>query len=357
MSNEFEIKEVLMELGYSLKDCGTYWQCAAIHRGGDNKTALQIFKNSGGFKDYVTGETGSLKILVEKCISGAGITNVSTLAADIIKRKTSAPKAFNKRDSRIIMEKRYESEFGGNKLFPHYDFYKDRGISENVLREFKGGMCSGGQMYQRFVFPIFNEHGHIIGGAGRDLSNKPDRPKWKQLGRKTDWIYPYHTVKNCREAIDKGEDIIIVESIGDALKLYEKGYMSVLVAFGCSLSGKQICFLNSLDCSRKIIIATNNDVDKDQNPGFVSALKIYLTLSDYFDPTKTLIALPPKGDFGEISDENFSVWEKKLDNLNCEVQIPAIIKQVKKYNGVRVGKSKVISDAMLKRSEKLKKIL
>ena len=254
------------------------------------------------------------------------------------------------------MSKRYESEFGGNKLFPHYDFYKDRGISENVLREFKGGMCSGGQMYQRYVFPVLDEHGHMIGGAGRDLSGNPDRPKWKQLGKKTDWIYPYYTVEGCREAVDEEDSLIIVESIGDALFLYERGYKNVIVAFGCSLSGKQICFLNTLD-QKKLIIGTNNDVGKDSNPGFVAAIKIYLTLSDYFDPCNTVIALPPKGDFGEISEEDFEIWRKKVDSLDYKVQIPAIVKQAEKYNKIRIGKGKAISDAMFKKAKKLEKFL
>ena len=48
-----DIKDTLISLGYKLSDRGKYWQCAAAHRGGDNQTALQIYKDTGIWKDYV----------------------------------------------------------------------------------------------------------------------------------------------------------------------------------------------------------------------------------------------------------------------------------------------------------------
>ena len=51
--NTDRIRESLQELGYNLADRGAYWQTNAVYRGGDNKTALQIYKDSGTWKDYV----------------------------------------------------------------------------------------------------------------------------------------------------------------------------------------------------------------------------------------------------------------------------------------------------------------
>ena len=51
--NTEEIKEILSSLGYNLVDKGTYWQTNAVFRQGDNKTALQIYKDSGVWRDYV----------------------------------------------------------------------------------------------------------------------------------------------------------------------------------------------------------------------------------------------------------------------------------------------------------------
>ena len=63
------IRDILIELGYRLDDRGDYWQTNAIYRGGDNRTAVQIYKDSGVWKDYVQ-ETGFLpfKALLEKSL-------------------------------------------------------------------------------------------------------------------------------------------------------------------------------------------------------------------------------------------------------------------------------------------------
>ena len=50
-----DIKEVLLELGFKLRDRGPYWQTNALWRNGDNFTAVQIYKDSGVWRDYVDG--------------------------------------------------------------------------------------------------------------------------------------------------------------------------------------------------------------------------------------------------------------------------------------------------------------
>jgi hypothetical protein len=54
MNNQtIDVESTLNSLGYDLSDKGDYWQTNALFRNGDNKTALQIYKNSGVWKDYV----------------------------------------------------------------------------------------------------------------------------------------------------------------------------------------------------------------------------------------------------------------------------------------------------------------
>ena len=53
MISSDKIRDILEQLGYKLNDKGSYWQCAALYRGGDNSTALQIYKDTGAWKDYV----------------------------------------------------------------------------------------------------------------------------------------------------------------------------------------------------------------------------------------------------------------------------------------------------------------
>ena len=61
-----KIKESLISLGYKLADRGSYWQTNAVFRNGDNKTAIQIYKNTECGKDHVQNSSFSpFKRLVE----------------------------------------------------------------------------------------------------------------------------------------------------------------------------------------------------------------------------------------------------------------------------------------------------
>ena len=53
MENNVDVKSVLEELGYKLVDCGDSWRTSAIYRGGDNPTAVKVYKNTGVWTDYV----------------------------------------------------------------------------------------------------------------------------------------------------------------------------------------------------------------------------------------------------------------------------------------------------------------
>ena len=123
--NPGEIQEVLSSLGYTLTDKGAYWQTNALFRNGDNK----YLKSS---------ERGSFY-------------------------RTPEP------ETKIEMEEVYSLD-QLTKLLPHYKFYNNKGISSSLLKILKAGLATRGQMYQRFVFPIFNQHGQIHGFSGRDMS-------------------------------------------------------------------------------------------------------------------------------------------------------------------------------------------
>ena len=73
-------------------------------------------------------------------------------------------------------------------------------------------------MQNRYVFPIFDNKNNIIGLSGRKLEAKSNRPKWIHYGKKSKWIYPSFVNKNY---IKDKEEVILVESIGDMLSLWE----------------------------------------------------------------------------------------------------------------------------------------
>jgi hypothetical protein len=236
-----KIKSILEELGYQLSDKGSYWQSSALYRNGNNKTALQIYKDTGAWKDYVanTPFMPFKQLLV--------LTLNSNDPKDLEKYLSKDESFFltenaREKNEKLYMEDIYPEE-SLKKLLPHYKFYNNRGISDLTLKQLKGGYATKNQMYQRFVFPIYNEYGQIHGFSGRDMSGKEGRPKWKHIGKKNNWVYPAYVKQDEGIFLDdiKEDYVIIVESIGDCLNLIENGVRNVLVSFGLDISSKLLC--------------------------------------------------------------------------------------------------------------------
>ena len=125
LMNSDEIKNSLEKLGYTLKDFGNHWRTKALYRGGDNPTAIKVYKNSGVWQDYVQGHSSMpLVKLVE--------LTLQTKDPKIIKEYVSTNQEIQAHyiaKEKIEMDKIYPKECL-NRLFPNFSFYKKRGISE-----------------------------------------------------------------------------------------------------------------------------------------------------------------------------------------------------------------------------------
>jgi hypothetical protein len=324
-----KIKSILEELGYQLSDKGSYWQCAALYRNGDNKTAVQIYKDTGAWKDYVanTPFMPFKQLLV--------LTLNSNDPKDLEKYLSKDESFFltenaREKNEKLYMEDIYPEE-SLKKLLPHYKFYNNRGISDSILKQLKGGYATKNQMYQRFVFPIYNEYGQIHGFSGRDMSGKEGRPKWKHIGKKNNWVYPAYVKQDKGIFLDdiKEDYVIIVESIGDCLNLIENGVRNVLVSFGLDISSKLLCAIVRFSF-KKVILSFNNDSQSSENRGMNAAIKNYLKLLNYFDPNDVKICLPTKNDFGEMGKDDFIKWKKKLTDVQSTNQVLKILEVAKK---------------------------
>lgn len=323
-SEDIDFKSILTELGYKLDDRGDYWQTNALYRGGDNRTAIQIYKDTGVWKDYVE-ESPFLpfKALIEKSCEELGGDATTILKNLSLEELTSKKQDVDKvKVDEIYSNKEIE------KLLPHFDFYNKKNIGTDLLKSLKCGLSTQGQMYQRFVFPIHNEYKQIIGFAGRDMTNKPNRPKWKHIGKKTKWCYPIHSPDFEPHSQWHYENIILVESIGDFLSLTENTKLNSLVTFGLDISPALINALLSI-CPKRIFISTNNDYNSKENRGLYAAIKNYLKLLKFFDFQKIKICLPTQNDFGDMNNEDYKCWLEKLKNIKDKDQRTDIIKQAK----------------------------
>lgn len=336
--------DILKSIGYKLVDFGDHWRTKAIYRDGGNSISVKVYKNTGVWSDFgLDSGCKPFNALVEATLKDKNkaeklIKNISSVDLDVYQAK-----------ERIEMDKIY-SEEDLDKLFPNYSFYEKRGISEATQKVFKIGLAGVGKMYRRLVFPIYNENSQIIGFSGRKIDDDNDYPKWKHLGKKSKWTYPaYLPDSECNEQIEERKEVILVESIGDALALYENGIKNVLVIFGVSAGPQIINYLSSKELDR-IIISTNNDLASKDNNGLIAAIKNYLKLSNFFDLNNLLIKLPPKrsNDFGEAHEKDYNMIEwlnREISQSDQRSYIEKFVAQNKsKFSIVQQKKAKIINE-------------
>ena len=317
------IEKTLIDLGYQLSDRGKYWQSNAIYRDGDNRTALQIWKDTGIWKDFVANTTYQpFKRLLElTCNDDSKIEEILHSIKnnnDPFIQSTRTPK---------MESDQFTDHEEVKTLVPHYDFYNRKNINSDILELYRSGFSMSGKMNGRFVFTIFDDNKKVIGISGRHLLWKQNSsfPKWKHIGRKGNWIYPINLRPEedniFKKTIEEKRKIILVEGIGDSLALSQQGYYNHLVVFGLEISSKQLSYLMSLSID-EIIISTNNDSDKTDNRGLQAAIKIFLKLIKYIDIDKVKIMLPICKDFGEMLEKGVSMerWENKKRNRITQVE-------------------------------------
>ncbi len=338
-----DIKETLDSLGFKLRDQGAFWHTCAIWRNGDNPTAVQIYKDSGVWKDFVE-QTPHLPFykLVAKALGTADSTSVKKYIKDHGGLTSFERDTDNRR--KITMDKTYPVSTL-SKLLPHHQFYLDKKISTKTIEMYKGGYCTSDKMNGRYIFPVFQKDNPdaIIGFTGRHLrhDSNSNLPKWKHIGTRKNWLYPLYLPVDGKypffNSFKDKKEIVIVESVGDSLALTENGFLNHLVTFGLEISNKQICELLAVNPSR-IIISSNNDFNSKTNAGKIAAVKNFIKLTDFFDPSKLIIKLPLTNDLCDLHiAENFDSWVEK--DIDQQKQINFIIKQLKSSDAKTIIKS------------------
>ena len=300
--NSEDIKHILEQLGYKLNDRGREWRCKPLYRDSDNDTSLKINKIDGKWIDFARNEFGYIEQLVEKTLGTSNGFGAKWIKKNGVNKVT----AFKiKEEINLEYIKFFDPELL-KKLTKVNKYWNDRGVKNETLDPFNGGMCSTGKMAGRYVFPIFDEDLKIRGFSGRSIYENNDI-KWKHIGKRSDWNYPLFLTK---KYIEQEKECIVVESIGDALNLWQSGIRNFIISFGLN-SLEHICYtLVKLDPS-KIIISFNNDRtnNKSTGAGNIAAINFKKTLETFFSKEQIVIKLPKFNDFGEMTKEQIIQWK------------------------------------------------
>jgi len=127
-----------------------------------------------------------------------------------------------------------------------------------VLDFFDVGLCTKyqSQMYQRIVFPVYDEDDkYMVGCTGRTINNNPR--KWiNQKGfNKSNFLYNYG---KAIEHISSSATIILVEGQGDVIRLWEAGIKNAVGIFGSKISDAQEFLIQKTGVAN-IVIMSDND--------------------------------------------------------------------------------------------------
>jgi hypothetical protein len=286
-----DLEKILSDLGYTnLLDRGNEYRTNAVYRGGDNNSSLCISKTDGRWYDFKERIGGRLEELVKVTLN-INSDEAKKILADknLSSPITTIKKSPDARDKVKIFKKEQLDH-----LIKDHSYWVNRGISPETIGTFQGGVSLSGKMKNRYIFPIFNKHQQLIGVTGRTFAPEDKRVKWKHIGIKSNWIYP---LQFNHDVLTKLKKVVLVESVGDMLSLWNAGIKHTIVLFGLDAS---ISVLNTLIKLNpvEIKISLNND---ESQAGNKAAAKLKKRLDKYFSSNQSKVSLPPKNDFGEMS--------------------------------------------------------
>jgi len=304
-----KIEEILVEIGYELLDRGSSFRTKPLYRDSDSPDVLSIDKDSGVWYDHKERRGGKFEELVRISLSQEDVTETR----EWIKSRSpnGSPHTNNQPKPKINSVKKYPKELL-LKLGKDHSYWESRGVSIEATETFDGGIASEGQMKNRYVFPIFNSRDEIVGFSGRYVNKIPEDfkiAKWKHIGSVSNWCFP---VKYNLKQIQSKQEVILVESIGDMLALWNAGVENVIVTFGLTVSKSITTLLIKVDV-KKIFISFNND-DEVSGAGNRAAKEAAQKLYLHFDPNQIQVALPSKNDFGDMTETEIRQWYSALSN-------------------------------------------
>lgn len=361
-----------------------YWACCPFHM---EKTPSMSIKEDGQFfKCFGCGEAGNVISFVRK------IEDVDFVKAVEILAKNAGMK-LPEEDNDEIRKKKHErdrmlsvlkatSEFYIDNLNKveankHIDYIRKRGLTDEMVNKFKIGASidfyglikhlrklgftekemvdsgvagkneENGTLYDfygtRLMFPIINGLGEVVGFSGRDLSNDPQRAKYKNTPQtlvfnKSQLIYGYHFLRELKKA-KMLDTIVLVEGQMDVIACHQAGVDSAIGVMGTAFTSNHARDLAYL--CKNIILCLDGD-----GAGETATYKAINTLKEA-NMNVSVVRLTKAKD----PDEYIKKFGKDafLDELfkasDCIEFI--LIDLAKKYDlNVRADKNKYITEAL-----------
>jgi DNA primase len=214
-----------------------------IHKGdGDRNFHVNLVKNVFNcFSCKARGNVLDFVAAMENCsVRDAGLklkdrfqVGESVEAADApVVKEVTPPETLKKSDAPVIINPSLSFELRAD---INHEYGLSRGLLPETLRAFGAGFClSKGIFAGRFIIPLHNGAGELVGYAGRSLDD--NEPKYLFPSNEKGF-YKSHLLFNLHRVIGSA-CVVVVEGFFAAMRLYQLNLASVGL-LGSSLSAQQ----------------------------------------------------------------------------------------------------------------------
>ena len=135
---------------------------------------------------------------------------------------------------------------------PEHEFGQSRGISSSTFKYLGAGYClSRGLFAGRFVFPLHNERGDLVGYVGRTVDGSDPKYLLPRGLQKSRLLFNFH-----REVQEQPEEVILVEGYFGCARVKELGFPCVAL-MGSQLSERQEELLG--EYFKRVVICLDGD--------------------------------------------------------------------------------------------------
>lgn len=125
------------------------------------------------------------------------------------------------------------------RLDPAHEYGPSRGLTQETLEYFGAGFClSKGMFAGRFLIPLHDPAGQLVGYAGRSIDDKEPKylfPSSEKGFHKSRLVFNLHRVV---KVVSADQPVVVVEGFFGCMKVHQAGYPCVGI-LGSSLSEEQ----------------------------------------------------------------------------------------------------------------------
>ena len=299
------IKSILKSIGLEVTgETSNDFLCYCPFHSNRHTSSFSVSREKGAFICFnpACGEAGTLQELVKRVMNKTEFEAMRFISS----KEAEALENFDELLAETMADKPVFEEFSKDTLSKLHsgllesdlakDYFKSRGIMSEALSYFELGYSQNMGMV---TVPVHSPDGMPIGIVGRSIEGKKFKNSTNLPKSKT--LFNIHRAKKI------GDQVIVVESSFDAIRVHQAGFPNVVATLGGFLSTEQNNLLNRH--FNKITIMTDNEL-AGRELGFSRAKK--LKFKDLLWASCEYGKIYPHGakDAGDLTDEEIKACIK-----------------------------------------------